>query len=68
MSANGEDANKTFLKLIDSLLDSYSPKGVLIWLMSENKRFDGESPRDLVDRGDWKRLLDEANRLAGGPR
>lgn len=56
-----------FQRLIGSLLDTYKPEGVLIWLTSGNRNFGGYSPRQMMRDGDWQPLLDEADRLAGGP-
>lgn len=56
-----------FLKLVGSLLDTYRPQGVAIWLASGNRNLDGFSPADYMGFGDWQPLLDEADRLAGGP-
>lgn len=55
------------LRLIDSLLDTYRPEGVLIWLTSGNRHLDGFSPQQMIREGQWQRLIDEADRLAGGP-
>lgn len=65
----GVDERHLFVGLVKNLLDTYRPEGVLIWLNSQNRHLDGQSPRELIARGDyddWKQLLDEANRLAGG--
>lgn len=61
-----EDSRENFRRLIDSLLDTYSPVGVSIWLSSPNRHL-GDRPSELMARGDWQPLLDEADRLAGGP-
>lgn len=65
MSTDGE--RESFLSLVDSLLDTYRPEGVLIWLASGNRNLGGYAPRDLIRDGEWQPLLDEADRLAGGP-
>ena len=64
MSTDGEREN--FTALIDSLLDTYRPEGVLIWLTSGNRNLGGYSPRQMIAEGEWEPLLDEADRLAGG--
>lgn len=66
MSTDGE--RESFRELVDSLLDTYRPEGVLIWLTSGNHNLGGYSPRHLIRDGDWQPLLDEADRLAGGSR
>lgn len=59
--------SEQFQRLIRSLLDTYRPEGVLIWLTSGNSNFGGYSPEQMIREGDWQALLDEADRLAGGP-
>ena len=67
MSAGGPVGDRaSFLRLVDSLLDTYKPEGVLIWLNSGNRNFGGYSPRQMIHDGDWQPLFDEADRLAGG--
>lgn len=66
VSTDGEREN--FTDLVDRLLDTYRPEGVLIWLTGSNRNFGGYSPRQLMSDGDWAPLLDEADRLAGGAR
>lgn len=66
MSTDGE--RESFTELIDALLDTYRPEGVLIWLTSGNRNLGGYSPRQLMAEGEWQPLLDEAERLAGGAR
>lgn len=66
---SGSDGEReSFLELIESLLDTYRPEGVLIWLTSGNSRLGGYSPRDLIRDGEWQALLYEADNLAGGAR
>jgi hypothetical protein len=64
---NADGERERFLDLITSLLDTYRPEGVLIWLTSGNRDLGGYSPRDLIRDGEWDALLEIANRLAGGP-
>ncbi len=52
--------------VIGSLLDTYKPEGVGIWLNSPNRNLDGR-PLDLIAAGEGDRVLVEADRLAGGP-
>lgn len=61
-----EAERASFLRLVESLLDTYRPEGVLIWLTSGNRNLGGYSPRQMIADGDWDHLLDEADRLAGG--
>lgn len=56
---------EAFRALIDCLLDTYTPEGVVVWLNSENRKLGG-TPRQLVAAGAWARLFAEADRLAGG--
>ncbi len=53
--------------IIESLLDTYKPEGVGIWLQSWNRNIGGR-PLDLIAAGEGERVLVEADRLAGGPR
>ena len=55
-----------FLRLISSLSDTYRPEGVLIWLQSPNRKFDGRTPLEVLRDQGWGALIDEADRLAGG--
>lgn len=58
-----------FEQLIGSLLDTYRPEGVLIWLSSSNRNLNHRTPRELMATGsgdDWAQLLNEADRIAGG--
>ena len=59
--------SEQFQRLVTSLLDTYRPEGVLIWLTSSNRNFGGHSPISYIRDNDWQPLLDEADRLAGGP-
>lgn len=52
--------------IIASLLDTYKPEGVGIWLTSPNRNLGGR-PLDLIAAGDGGRVLAEADRLSGGP-
>ena len=52
--------------IIASLLDTYKPEGVGIWLNSPNRNLGGR-PLDLIAAGDGGRVLAEADRLSGGP-
>lgn len=52
--------------VIGSLLDTYKPEGVGIWLNSRNRNLGGR-PLDLIAAGDAALVLAEADRLAGGP-
>ncbi len=53
--------------IINSLLDTYKPEGVGIWLQSWNRNIGGR-PLDLIAAGEGEWVLAEADRLAGGPR
>lgn len=65
--AHGQGEREQFLRLISSLSDTYRPEGVLIWLTSRNRSLGDIAPRDYIAANDWQPLLDEADRLAGGP-
>lgn len=54
--------------VIESLLDTYKPLGVGIWLLSQNRNLNGRRPLDLICEGNPGPVLDEADRLAGGSR
>lgn len=53
--------------VIERLADTYKPEGIDVWLDSPNRNLDGRRPLDLINEGEWQRVLDEADRLAGGP-
>lgn len=54
-------------RVVESLSDTYTPDGVRIYLVSSNRHFDMRTPLDLIEEGEGRRVLDEADRLAGGP-
>jgi uncharacterized protein (DUF2384 family) len=55
-------------EVIEGLLDTYKPFGVGIFLVSPNRSLDGRRPIDLIAEGESARVLDLADRLAGGSR
>lgn len=60
----GTDVERqNFLKLIERLLDTYRPEGVLIWLAAGNRQLGGYSPRQLIAEGEWESLLALADRM-----
>jgi hypothetical protein len=59
--------SEQFLELVRSLLDTYRPEGVLIWLQSRNRHFSDRTPLEVLRDEGWQPLLAEADRLAGGP-
>ena len=63
----GPGEREQFLRLVSSLSDTYRPEGVLIWLTSRNRNLGNIAPREYIASGNWQPLLDEADRLAGGP-
>ncbi len=53
--------------IIGSLLDTYRPEGVGIWLNTPNRNLGGRRPLDLIAEGGGERVMGEADQLAGGP-
>lgn len=66
MTASPQRADGVLLgAVIGSLLDTYRPMGVGIWLNSWNHNLAGR-PLDIIAAGAGERVLAEADRLAGG--
>ena len=49
--------------IVDQLSDFYDPKESRIWLISRQKLFDGQSPADLISRGDTEKVLEAVRQL-----
>ncbi len=54
--------------VIESLSDVYDDEGIEIWLHARLRRFQGKRPLDLLREGDFERVLNAVDALAGGPK
>ena len=63
------DTQKTLLELeyiIDQLSDFYEPREARLWLYSRQKRLDGETPAELIQKGRTDEVLEVINQLRDG--
>jgi hypothetical protein len=53
--------------VVEELSDVFEDEGIEIWLRSRQRALDGETPLDLMRKGEFQKVLDAVERLAGGP-
>jgi hypothetical protein len=54
------------VQIFDMALSVYTLAGVRVWLTGKNKSLGGESPLDLMKRGEFDRVRAELDGLAEG--
>lgn len=63
------DTQKLLLELewiVDQLSDFYEPQDARLWLFSRQKRFDGATPADLIQRGRTAEIISAIDQLREG--
>ncbi len=54
--------------IVGQLSDVYEDEGIDIWLHAPQRRFGGRRPLDLLREGEFERVLEAIEMLAGGPK
>ncbi len=54
--------------VVEELSDVFDDEGIEIWLRSRQRTLDGKTPMDLMREGEFQKVLDAVERLAGGPK
>lgn len=54
--------------VIEGLSEVFEDEGVEIWLHSRQRSLEGRSPLELLREGNFDRVLEAIERLAGGPK
>lgn len=54
--------------VIDELADVYTSEGIELWLHARQRVFAGSRPLDLLQEGRFEEVLQQVERLAGGPK
>lgn len=54
--------------VVEELADVFEDEGIEIWLRSRQRSLEGKTPLELMRDGDFQKVLDAVERLAGGPK